>query len=255
MKTMRFLLVLMISALFMVSCHKIEGDDIPEIGKTLRYSVDSAGVLTVNSNSSFGVLIDSLKLYYVEDRAQDVYSRIDADSVLLTNLFVKADDTPVATLWNLKPNAKYKYFVVYNDFTQILPIVTNDEIEWDSVQIMNPENPEVKADSAKIADDTLWLYGTVKSHWRPLMDERGLTRDLKFVWGAESLNDTLVAEVVKDTLMDSKLSVNILGAIPVDDLQGAGMIIYKAYAKNAWGNGENYSDPRTVSISSSGKAE
>ena len=259
MKKMRFLLVLAVSVLFVVSCHKIEGDDIPEMDKSLSCSIDTAGVLTVTTTSSSGMLIDLMKLYYVDASLQSI-DRVDIDSVFLADVFVKKDHPLIDTLWEMEPNMQYKYCVIFKDFTQLSEFDTISDTTqvWLPMHTMNPTSPEsVKADTAWMKNDTLCLFGTVKSHWRPLMDSIGLTRDLKFVWGTteEMLTDTLIAEVVKDTLISSSLRINIKGIIPSADLQGAGTVWYKAYAKNAWGNGAKSSEPKSVSLNSSGKAE
>lgn len=257
MKKVRFLWVLMLGCLFVTSCHKLEGDEIPEVNKTLSYELDSTGVFRVATSSSSGVFIDVLKIFYMEQGLQAM-SHNTADSVILKDVFVKGN-TPVDTLWKLEPNKVYEYCVVIKDFTQMSVVDTISDTTQVVMEthMINSRIPKVvKADSAWVAHDTLWLSGTVRSHWRPLMDSIGLTRDLKFIWGAtESLTDTVVAQIVKDTLEGTDLNIDLRGIIPMNELQGVNQVWYRTYVKNAWGIGEKCSDIRSVTISSPGKAE
>ena len=109
----------------------------------------------------------------------------------------------------------------------------------------------VTADSAKIEQDTLWLYGTVKSHWRALMDKDGLGCETSFYWGSteDGVKDHVVtADVEIDTLINGSLRLNAKGFVPVSDLQGMDAIWYQAHAKHVWGEGEKDSDKKSKTL-------
>ena len=175
MKKVSLLLVLMTSFAFLFSCQKMEGDDIPSVdSKITEYSLDSTGVLKLKTSSSFDMVVDMLKLYYVEDTSQPQIHRIDADSIILRNVVVRKGGSAVDTVWELKPNTRYKYYAVFQDFMPLVDTIADTLLVWKSVKTMNPGVPDkVTADTAWIKKDTLWLVGTVNSHWRPLMDSIG----------------------------------------------------------------------------------
>ena len=252
MKKVSLLLVLMTSFAFLFSCQKMEGDDIPSIdSKITGYTLDSTGVLKLETKSNFDMVINMVKLYYVEDTEQTHIFRIDADSITFNNVLVRKGGGIVDTIWGLKPNTAYKYYAVFEDFTPLVDTIADSLLVWKSVKTMNPGIPErVKADTAWINNDTLWLFGTVRSHWRPMVDSVGLTRDLKFVWGTEeaALDNNVVAQKVKDTIAGGKLEVKISGFIPKGVLTDAAKVWYKAYAKHAWGDGERYSEIKSISL-------
>lgn len=246
MKKLSLLLVLMASFAFLSSCHKMEGDDISSVdSKITEYVLDSTGVLKLRTTSSYDLIIDMLKLYYIEDTSQHQVYRIDAaDSIILRNVMVRKGSGIADTVWELKPNTPYKYYAVFQDFMPLVDTIADTLLPWKSMKTMAPNSPErVKTDSAWLSKDTLWLLGTVRSHWRPLVDSIGLTRDLKFVWGTTgtSLDNEVVAQKVKDTLMDAQLEVKFKSFIPKKDFEGIEEVWYKAYVKNAWGDGERYS--------------
>lgn len=253
MKKVSLLLVLIASFAFLFSCQKMEGDDIPSIdGVITGYSLDSTGVLKLTTTSNFKMTIDMLKLYYVEDALQPQAFRAKADSIILRNIVVPKEGGIADTIWALKPNTVYKYYAVFQDFTPLVDTIADSLKVWKQVKMMNPSLPErVTADTAWMFKDTLWLLGSVCSHWRPLTDSLGLTRDLKFLWGTtvESLDHEMFAQKVKDTLKEAKLEVSFQGFIPKNKLQGADKVWFKAYAKHAWGDGEKYSALDSISLS------
>lgn len=253
MKKVSLLLVLVASFAFLFSCHKEEGGVIPSIeNKITGYTLDTTGVLQLKTSSDFDMVVDMVKLYYVEDTEQTHIFRIDADSIAFKNVLVPKGGGIVDTIWGLKPNTAYKYYAVFEDFTPLVDTIADTLLNWKSVKTMNPGIPErVKADTAWINNDTLWLFGTVRSHWRPLMDSIGLTRDLKFEWGTEeaALDNNVVAQKVLDTIAGGKMEITIGGCIPKRVLTGAAKVWYRAYAKHAWGDGEQSSEIKSISLS------
>lgn len=253
MKKVSLLLVLMTSFAFLFSCQKMEGDDIPSIdSKITGYTLDSTGVMKLETKSNFDMVINMVKLYYVEDTAQTYFSRIDSDSITFKNVLVRKGGSIVDTVWKLKPNTSYKYCAIFEDFIPLVDTIADSVLVWQSVKTMNPRSPEmVVADTAWMKKDTLWLLGTVRSHWRPLMDSVGLTRDLNFVWGTAegTLDNMITAQPVKDTVVGGNLEVKISGFIPKGVLAGAVRVWYQAYAKHAWGDGDKYSEIKSISLS------
>lgn len=252
MKKVSLLLVLMTSFAFLFSCQKMEGDDIPSIdSKITGYTLDSTGVMKLETKSNFDMVINMVKLYYVEDTEQTHIFRIDADSITFNNVLVPKGGGIVDTIWGLKPNTAYKYYAVFEDFTPLVDTIADTLLNWKSVRTMNPRLLDrVTADTAWMKKDTLWLLGTVRSHWRPLMDSVGLTRDLYFVWGTAegTLDNMITAQPVKDTVVGGNLEVKISGFLPKGVLAGAVRVWYQAYAKHAWGDGEKYSEIKSVSL-------
>lgn len=259
MKKVSLLLVLMTSFAFLFSCQKMEGDDIPSVDSKITDTVvDNAGVLTITTTSDYDMLIENVKIYYVS--ADSAYFVGHAsDSIIISNVLVKKGsgiETIVDTLWSLEPGATYLYTAIFRSFGQsdpILDTIKNDTImekPYKRVQMMYPGIPEVAADDASLKNDTIWFPGTVRSHWRALMDKDGLTKDLKFSWGTtETSFDHELVAMVTDTLCEGDhLTIIFKAGVPKRKLQDANVVWYKAYAKHAWGNGEQYSEAKSFSF-------
>lgn len=245
MKRISFLLLVIIGTFLLASCQKPEGDDVPNMGKKLSYSIDTAGVFSLTSTSESGMVVDLLKLYYTKDQAQTVIHKNEVDSIVRESVLVKKSAPFRDTIWTLEPNTAYKYYVDVRDFASetLADTIADTLLVWLPVRTMDPGRPKVSADSAKMVGDTLWLYGTVKSHWRALTNSNGIGGDMCFYYGdsESSVDNRVEAVTVNDTVIGGDLKINIKGFIPSTGLQDLDTVWYKVYAKHVWGDGEKLS--------------
>lgn len=260
MKKVSLLLVLIASFAFLFSCHKMEGDDIPSVdSKITEYKLDSTGVLKLTTTSEHDMIINMLKIYYVSRDSVEFIGN-QSDSVVLNNVAVKQGngiETIVDTIWKLAPASSYLYVVAVGGLGQSEPVIDTIKTGTDTitpfkvVTTMNPVRPQVTVGNAYLKNDTLWLNGSVTSYWRALMNKDGLTTALKFNWGvtSSSLDNEYVGVIDAIQNQAGNMTIDFKKGIPMKALQGVVEVWYQAYAKHAWGDGENFSEIKSISLS------
>lgn len=232
---------LMLGAMLLVACNKPDGDTVPVIDANFSFGINDTTVLKLKAVSSGVTVLDLVELTY--KKIEETPGK--GDSVVIKNKDVVVG-TFLDTIWAWEPNTKYAYRLRLADF------VSDTIFAWDTLTTVRVRKPEVVADSAKFntAADTLFLYGRSSSLWRAVMDKNKIYPDVHLYWGVpedeSTSNEAEIVSIAIDTAQ--KIKFNIIGAIPVSELEGMDSIWFKTYAKQIWGGDENFSAPTGLSL-------
>ena len=250
MKIARLFLGLLIGSLFVVSCHKQEGQIIDPWETTNNVGFSQCSIVGNVDYAVYNVSLNLQSLTQDSIQVERVELKYWADGLgtsdtvtlkLLEDETLAMQETPLLmhdTLWKkISPKTRYSYQLVMTD-----GFIMHEVVEG-QFETVNPA-PSVKIDNAYLSNGKYYCEATVGAFRRALLDDAETPYELRLYYGESEddvensveLSDEITKEVKPET---DSLYLHFSGSIMN---QGIVNLWFKAYVKDSWGN-EVYSEP------------